>query len=153
MICSTLDQLHWYKTISPYFAKAIDFILTTDLNALEPGRYAVEGEKVFAIINEYTTKPAAECDPESHQAYADIQVMIQGSEKFGFAALTGQTPSVAYDLEKDVAFYGLPEEDINYLTLGPGHFIVFFPSDIHQPEVYVSQPAVVKKLVMKIAVN
>ena len=153
MICSTLDQLHWYKTISANFAKAIDFVLSTDLNSLDPGRYEIDGDRVFVIINEYATKPAEECDPEAHQVYADIQIMIAGSEKFGYVPLTGQPASVAYDAEKDVAFFSFPEGEINYLKLGPGQFIIFFPTDIHQPEVFVDQPAVVKKAVVKIAVQ
>lgn len=152
MITSTLTQLHWYKIISPNFAKAINHALVTDFASLEPGRYEVDGDNVFAIVNELTTKPASECDPERHQEYADIQIVISGTEKFGYAPLTQQEPSVAYDPERDVAFYFLPEEEINYLTLRAGEFIIFFPTDIHQPEVFSHQPEPVKKVVLKVAV-
>ena len=57
MITSTLAQLHWYKTISPNFEKAIDYALATDFSNLETGKYSIDGENVMAIINEYTTKP------------------------------------------------------------------------------------------------
>ena len=30
----------------------------------------------------------------------------------------------------------LPAEEISYIRLTPGQFIIFFPSDIHQPEVF-----------------
>jgi YhcH/YjgK/YiaL family protein len=151
MITSTLDQLHWYKIISPNFEKAIQYALSTDFVPLETGKYPVDGDKVFAIVNEYTTKPRSECDPESHRDYADIQIVITGAEKFGYLPLTDQPVSTPYDPEKDVAFYSLAEEDLNYMTLPAGQFIIFFPSDIHQPEVFVRQPALVKKVVMKVA--
>jgi len=153
MITSTLSQLSWYKTVSPHFAKAIDFALSTDLASLPVGRHDIDGDNVFAIVNEYTTKPLEECDPECHRDYADIQVMITGTEKFGYAPLSGQQPSVAYDEEKDVALFSIPGDDLSYIRLSPGQFIVFFPSDIHQPEVCNQQPELVKKLVLKISVT
>lgn len=151
MITSTLDQLHWYKLISPNFEKAIQYVLTTDFARLETGKYPVDGDNVFAIVNEYTTKPSVECDPESHRDYADIQIVITGAEKFGYTPLTDQPATTPYNPEKDVAFYSLAEEDLNYFSLPAGQFIIFFPSDIHQPEVFVHQPALVKKVVMKVA--
>lgn len=153
MITSIRSQLFWYKTINPNFARAIDFALNTDLFALPVGRHDIDGDNVFAIINEYTTKPVEECDPESHRDYADIQIMITGTEKFGYTPLDGQQPAVAYSEEKDVALYSIPEEDLSYIRLGPGQFIIFFPTDIHQPEVCNNQPELVKKLVLKISVS
>ena len=152
MITSTLSQLHWYKIISPNFAAAIEYALSTDLTGAEPGRYEIDGFNVFAIINEYISKPSGECDPETHREYADIQIMIAGTEKFGYAPLTGQEPSVPFEPENDVAFYDLPATDLDYITLHPGQFIIFFPSDIHQPEVYHEQPAPIKKLVLKVKI-
>ena len=153
MITSTRSQLFWYKTINPHFAKAIDFALTTDLNALPVGKHDIDGDNAFAIVNEYTTKPVEECDPESHRDYADIQIMIAGTEKFGYAPLNGQQPTTAYNEEKDFSLYSIPEGDLSYIRLKPGQFIIFFPTDIHQPEVCNIQPESVKKLVLKISVS
>jgi YhcH/YjgK/YiaL family protein len=153
MITSTLSQLFWYKAISPNFASAIDFALTTDLASLGTGRHDIDGDNVFAIVNEYTTKPPEECDPESHRDYADIQIMISGIERFGYAPLTNNTPTTPYDEERDVAFYSLGVDDISYIRLRPGEFIIFFPNDIHQPEVFHDQPELVRKLVLKVAVT
>jgi biofilm protein TabA len=153
MITSTLSQLHWYKIISPNFEKAIEFVLSTDFTTLETGKYSVDGENVLAIVNEYTTKPAAECDPESHRDYADIQIMITGTERFGYAPLTDQETSTPYSQENDVAFYSLPEDHLSYITLRSGEFIIFFPTDIHQPEVFLHQPELVRKVVMKVALQ
>jgi biofilm protein TabA len=153
MITSTLAQLHWYKTISSNFEKAIDYALATDFRALEPGKYSIDGENVMAIINEYTTKPTGECDPESHRDYADIQIMIAGAEKFGYLPLTDQEETTPYRPENDVAFYSIPKEDLNYIRLNPGEFIIFFPTDIHQPEIFIHQPELVRKVVLKVAIR
>ncbi len=150
MITSTLSQLHWYKVISPNFEKAIQYALSADFAAMEPGKYQIDGEDVFAIVNEFTTKPLSECDPESHQDYADIQIIISGTERFGYTPLTGQPVTTPYNPEKDFALYDIPEEEMNYITLPAGQFIIFFPSDIHQPEIFLHQPALVKKVVIKV---
>jgi len=153
MITSTLAQLHWYKIISPYFEKAINYALATDFSPMEPGKYEIDGDNAFAIVNEFTTRPPSECDPESHQVYADIQIVIAGTERFGYVPLIGQEPSTPYNPENDVTFYFLPEEEISYLTLQAGQFIIFFPSDIHQPETFHHQPELVKKVVLKVKVQ
>lgn len=151
MITSTLSQLHWYKIISPNFEKAIQYALATDFTNMESGKYQIDGDNVFAIANEFMTKPLSECDPESHRDYADIQIIISGVERFGYAPLVDQPASTPYNPENDVALYSIPEEELSYITLTSGQFIVFFPSDIHQPEVFQHQPDLVKKVVLKIA--
>src|ERR1700722_4920516 len=153
MITSTLAQLHWYKTISPNFEKAITYALSTDLAGIETGKYPIDGENVLAIVNEYTTKPVSECDPESHRDYADIQIMVAGAERFGYMPLVEQQASTPYRPENDVAFYTIPPEELSYITLRPGQFIIFFPSDIHQPEVFTQQPEFVRKVVLKVALQ
>jgi len=150
MITSTLSQLHWYKIISPNFEKAIQYSLSADFAAMEPGKYQIDGENVFAIVNEFTTKPLSECDPESHRDYADIQIIISGAERFGYTPLADQPATTPYNPEKDFALYDIPEEAMNYITLPAGQFIIFFPSDIHQPEIFLHQPALVKKVVVKV---
>jgi biofilm protein TabA len=152
MITSTLSNLHWYKIISPNFEKAINYVLGTDFSEQETGKYAIDGDNVFAIVNEYTTKPLSECDPESHREYADIQIMIDGAEKFGYTPLLDQVATTPYNPERDVALYSIGEEDLSYITLPAGQFIIFFPTDIHQPEVFLRQPDPVKKVVIKVAV-
>jgi len=150
MITAALTDLPFYKSLSPNLATAIDYVLHTDFAGMAPGRYEVAGEAVFAIINEYATKPAAECEPESHRRYIDIQVMLEGTEIFGYAPLLDHQPSTGFLPDNDVAFYAPARLD--YITLCPGRFIVFFPSDIHQPELFTDRPRPVKKLVMKVAV-
>ena len=153
MITSTIAHLHWYRIISPDFSKAIEYALSTDLSSLEPGKHDIDGDNAFVIINEYMTKAAAECDPESHRKYADIQIMLSGAEKFGYMPLTDQEPAIPFAMDNDVAFYSQQTEALNYITLYPGQFIIFFPSDIHQPEVFLHQPSPVKKAVIKVRVG
>ncbi|MFT3826318.1 MAG: YhcH/YjgK/YiaL family protein [Chitinophagaceae bacterium] len=148
MITTTLQHLHRYKQLSANIAKAIDYILATDFASMAPGNYEVDGDDVFAIVNELTTKPDAECIPESHRKYIDIQLVVQGSERFGYTALLQQTPHTPFKPDNDIAFYA--PENIQHVILNAGQCVFFFPEDIHQPELFVDAPAAVKKVIMKI---
>lgn len=148
MITTTLQYLHRYKNLSTHIATAIDYILKTDFNTLPPGRYEADGENVFAIVNEYVTKQPEECMPESHRQYIDIQLVVQGAERFGYTPLLQQIPHTPFKPDNDVAFYA--PENLQYVTLHAGQCVFFFPEDIHQPELFAGTPAPVKKVVMKI---
>lgn len=150
MITSTLNNLALYKNIHLNLAKAIAYIQDTKFEEIMPGKYEVEGEEIFYMVNEYSTKPAGECEPERHRIYTDIQFMTGGVEKFGYTAFTNQLPSTGFLPDSDVAFYNIPANKINYITLVPGEFIIFFPTDIHQPEVLADVSMLVRKVVFKI---
>lgn len=148
MITTTLQHLYRYKNLSTHIATAIDYILKTDFHTLAAGRYEVDGENVFAIVNEYVTKQPEECMPESHRQYIDIQLVVQGAERFGYTPLLQQVPHTPFKPDNDVAFYA--PENLQYVTLYAGQCVFFFPEDIHQPELFAETSAPVKKVVMKI---
>lgn len=148
MIADQLKNINRYRVLGPLFAKAIEYLETADFAALPAGKYEVDGTDVFAIINEYTTKAAADCEPETHLKYIDIQYMVSGTERFGFALLQDQTPLKPYDENADLLVY--KPEGFNYIDLKPGMFVIFYPTDIHQPEMFAAAPMPVKKVVMKI---
>jgi len=150
MITASVSYIDLYKTIHPNLATAIRFIKQTDLQSFEPGRYEIDGDNVFVMINEYNTKPAGDCEPESHRTYTDIQLMIMGRERFGFTQLNNRVASTPFLSDNDVAFYTVGEDELNYISLYPGEFIIFFPTDIHQPELMINNPAIVKKAVFKV---
>ena len=85
MITGTISQLHLYKPIHPRLAKAIEHLEQLDLTTIASGSHAIEGGDIFYMVNEYNTKPAIECEPERHRKYTDIQVMINGAERFGYS--------------------------------------------------------------------
>ncbi|MBL7764363.1 MAG: YhcH/YjgK/YiaL family protein [Chitinophagaceae bacterium] len=150
MITGSLSQLYLYKTIHPNLEKAIEYILKADFNHMPTGKYEIDSDEIFYMVNEYNTKAPAECEPERHRKYTDIQIMIEGEEKFGYTAFRQQQPATDFLPDNDVAFFSIPELQLNYITLSSGQFIIFFPDDIHQPEVYSNTPSPVKKVVVKV---
>lgn len=84
MITGSLSQLHLYKNIHPNLAKAIEYVLKADFINMPAGKYEIDGDEIFYMVNEYNTKAPAECEPERHRKYTDIQIMVNGEERFGY---------------------------------------------------------------------
>jgi len=149
MILDTIDNIKRYQNISENILKAIAFIQNNNLNSLSIGKHAIHGDDVFVIINEYETKPQAECFIETHKKYIDIQIMLSGEENMGFAFLKNQEIITPYSNENDCIFY---KADINIEKLRAGEFAIFFPTDLHSPGIMVEKPMNVRKAVVKVSV-
>lgn len=149
MITDVLDNSHVYAGLNAGFKLAFKFLQETDFTEVKNGKYEIEGDNLFAIVNEFETKDKHECEAEAHKKYIDIQYVVKGTEMFGWVPLTTQKAIVDYDETKDVAIY---KEDLSYLKLEAGMFIIFYPTDLHQPEVREFEPVSVKKVVVKIKI-
>ncbi|MBS0028978.1 YhcH/YjgK/YiaL family protein [Chitinophaga sp. 22321] len=151
MILDTLQNAHLYYRLGVKFIKAFEYLAQTDLAGLEKGKYEIDGTNIFAIVNEYDTVDAATEQMESHKKYIDVQYIVSGSELIGHDFLQDQTPSKAYDETADYQlFAGHP---VFFSRLEKGMFAIFFPGDLHMPNIQVSTPMPVKKVVIKIAVS
>ena len=75
---------------------------------------------------------------------------MKGTEVFGYTPLQGQKPIADYDEANDFAIYNEP---LSYLKLEAGSFIIFYPTDLHKPEVREFEPVTVKKVVIKIKID
>jgi len=151
MILDTLANAHLYYNLGPAFVKAFEYLAGTDLTALAKGKYEIDGNNIFVIINEYDTVPAAGEQMEAHRQHIDVQYIISGSELIGHDNLQQQQPSKAYDEAADYLL--VPDRPAFFSKLQQGHFAIFFPTDLHMPNIQVNGPAPVKKAVIKIRVQ
>jgi len=149
MILDTLDNYELYSSINERIAKGFAFLRNTDLDAITSGRHDIEGDTIFALVQEYPTKPLNECKLESHQRYIDIQYMIRGEELMGVTTKNNQVV-IEQNPERDYIFY---EGDTSLVLVKQGMFTIFFPDDIHQPCVQVRSPSEVKKVVIKVLIQ
>jgi biofilm protein TabA len=130
--------------------KGMEFILKEDLGRLAAGKYPIEGDSIFALVQEVTTSDMWEQKPESHRTHIDIQYLISGEEKIGVAVWSPEQPLTENLFEeKDIAFYDQIRSEAE-LVLLPGNYAVFFPSDIHRPCCKVNEPTDIRKVVVKI---
>lgn len=146
MILDTLDHIDTYKTTHPSLYKALTVIRDTDFAAVAADRVEVDGKNLFYFIQNYETR-TENPTPEAHRTYADIQVVLEGTERIGVAPLSDMTEEVEARPEGDIWFY---HGDVDYVTLVPGRFAVLFPQDAHAPCIAVEKPQQVKKCVFKV---
>ncbi|MFT3787026.1 MAG: YhcH/YjgK/YiaL family protein [Tepidisphaeraceae bacterium] len=152
MIHDQLRRASAYRSLSANFAIAFDYLLKTDLLAQADGKVAVAGEAVFAIYQQYDAKPVEAGRWESHERYADIQVILAGEELMGFRDINGMTVATPFDKVKDVAFWQGPVTLGQALIVRANEFTVFFPHDVHMPSLATEKPQHVRKVVMKVEV-
>ncbi|MEY4052565.1 MAG: DUF386 domain-containing protein [Chitinophagia bacterium] len=151
MVIDKLSEINKYTSLHPRFAKAIDYIVTTNLLNTEPGTMLVDGEDIKAIIMEGNCVSEEEslASFECHNTYIDIQIVLKGKEKVGWRARTScSMPKGAYSEEKDVLFFA--DTPTLFFNLQAGMFSIYFPEDVHAPMIG-DDP--IKKVVMKVRVN
>ena len=138
---------------APTIQKALAWLQSTDLASLPTGRQVIDGDNMYALVNEYTTEPKEKRRAEAHRKYVDIQYIAAGAEKIGIAPLMEGYEVVEDKLaEKDAIFYAGLQDEVD-LELKAGMFAVLFPWEVHRPNCAVDQPAPVRKVVMKISVD
>ena len=149
MITDNVKNADQYKSLGPRFQRAIEYIQQTDLAQLPTGRIELDGKNLYVLIQEYSSKPPGNGKWEAHRNYIDLQYIVQGSERMGYAMLKRLQPG-AYDPAKD--FQALSGEG-DFVTLQAGDFMLLWPDDGHMPGMAVAESAPVKKAVVKIAVG
>ncbi len=151
MIFGRLDNLAAEaETLPANILEALQFLADTDLASADTGRVDIDEERLFAQVQDYTTQPASEKRPEAHERYIDVQYVLSGREKMGFAPMVGKPPVVEDLLEEnDVLFFG-EVQDESYLTFSAGSYAVFYPWDVHRPGCSAEQDEEVRKIVVKV---
>ena len=150
MILSNLQNANRYKGLSSALDKAIDYLTGTDFASMENGRYPVDGDDVFALVQRYNTLDASEVKCEAHKNYLDVQCVISGDERIGYADISTLTPSTEYNPEKDMQFFTGEQA---FIPLHTGDFMILFPEDCHSPKACFTEPSPVVKVVLKVRCN
>ena len=150
MIIDRLANAARYYPLSPRLAQAFAWLQNTGLHALPAGKHVIDGDNLFAIVQEYETMDSANEKMEAHLKHIDVQYMIQGEELVGHALLNGQQPSVAYDAANDFMLFG--EAPSFFTVMAAGTFMIFYPADLHMPCIKTGEPAMVKKVVVKVKI-
>ena len=70
---------------SDVLQRAIRYVLKTDFSALKDGKYAIDGDKMYANLFHLTSKSLEQTAPELHRKYIDVQYWISGQEQCGIA--------------------------------------------------------------------
>lgn len=150
MIVARLQDADRQSPGAEGFTKAFAFLRRPGLAGLSDGRYPIDGDMVFALVQRYDTAAAAEPRFEAHRDYIDVQYLASGSEVIGWAPLPAVKISEPYDGGRDVCFGRAAAW--TPLRLGPGELAVLYPEDAHAPRLAAGAPGPVVKVVVKVAV-
>lgn len=149
MIKDSIQNSAIYLGIHPGIDKALASIAAGECHNWDEGRYDIQSDNIFCLIQEYETKPEGRL--EAHDRYIDIQVVLKGSERIGYADRSSLAPDGTFDGLKDIGFF---EGEGYPLFLKEGEFAVFFPGDGHAPCLTSGdKPCRVRKAVYKVRVS
>ena len=148
MIFDNIKNRALYEKIDSKFTIAFDFIEKVTREGADVGKYELCGKDVFAMVQEYEPKEDSGVF-EAHKNYIDIQYILSGKEYMECAKIENCEETVAYNPEKDVAFYTC-EGYRQSLDCEEGDFAIFFPHDVHKPGVKLWESGAVRKIVVKV---
>lgn len=148
MIFDTLDNVNNYEGLGRVYT-ALKFLSETDFSKIDLGRYELDGDNIFYMVQSYDTDPDKTIS-EAHKKYIDIQYMVEGEEIIGVADISSEKELTEAKEENDVWFYNCKTEP---LTLSAGKYMVLYPNDLHCPGVATNGTALTcRKVVVKVKV-
>jgi len=152
MIIDKLENADLYAGLSAKIKRGLEVLKDKKLSAKKDGRYEVDGDELYYMVQRYPTKPIKEGRLEAHKRYIDIQFAAEGEEVIGHCLLGQLNVEEPYDEAKDVVFYKVPEK-INTVKLSEGMFCILFPQDGHMPCCHLAGPCKVLKVVVKVKID
>jgi YhcH/YjgK/YiaL family protein len=146
------------QTQNAQLLKALDFILKTDIKSVfaqvtpeKKQTIEIDGKKIFAIFQSYSSKLPDDTKIEGHKEYIDIQYIFSGEERILLASEKDIVSPDPYNSEKDVYFPKV--KNSSNIQLRKGDAAILFPEDLHGPCCCIDKPMPVEKVVIKVAVN
>ncbi len=151
MIIGSLADVGKQKAVLPAaVVRALEALKKIDLLKQEPGRYELEGNKLFYLVQDAVPRSLAEGKAEAHRSYADIQIPVSASERYGFSL---PQPNLVASEDKfeasDIAFYPSPVNEF-FMDVNPGAYVVFLPDELHRPCIVNQNTAQFRKVVVKV---
>ncbi|GLC31866.1 YhcH/YjgK/YiaL family protein [Clostridium omnivorum] len=147
MIYDNIKNSERYEGLNINFKKAFEFLKRSDLKDLAAGRYEIDSDNVFALVQTYETMHLESKDYEVHKKYIDVQYMVKGEENMGFSQIDSLNVKNSYNDESDAM---IMDGDKVLYKLREGEFFIFFPEEPHMPGIMKDEKREVKKIVIKI---
>lgn len=152
MIIGNINHLELVPFLPKKLKEAIEYV-KTNINSNTPvGRYDIDGNNSFVLVQEPTTRDINSALPEFHNKYLDIQILLTGLEGMAVSKRPPHTEIVEDKLaEGDIAF-NQTAEDETVFTLFPDDFVIFYPNEVHKPLCAINNKITgIRKIVVKVA--
>lgn len=150
MIFDKIENLDRYREFAEYGKLIRDFIKQDKSEHLAEGRYELDGENLFALVQTYETKDKDEARMEAHIKYADLQFMEEGEERIYVDFADELEMEEDRTPDQDILFYK-KAGDHGFNILTEGTFGYYAPQDAHMPCIKNKEKQNVRKIVFKIA--
>ena len=148
MVFDSIRNYKLYTNLSPRIAWALKIAAETNFSKVKDGKYHVDGDNLFYMVQRYKTAPVLE-KIEAHRKYIDIQFIAEGAERMGVDNIAGLKTAEAYNDEKDIEFFK-PGKNMSFIDVPQGYFTIFWPGDAHMPGRQIDKPEDVTKVVFKV---
>jgi YhcH/YjgK/YiaL family protein len=134
--------------------KALAWLKGESWKNLPPGKFEIDGSRIYATRSSYETRVPETAKYETHRKYADIQMLIEGCEMAQVCDREALEVSEPYSPEKDIDFRTGTPPEFTWIILRSPLAAVYFPLDAHKPNLSVNgQVSRVDKLLIKVALN
>ena len=148
MIIDHIRNAERYFALDPRFARAFAYLRQGDLDKLPPGRHDLDGDNLYALVQDAEPVNREAGILEAHRLYTDIQYTVSGPECIGWRTTDRCIcPRQPYDESKDATLFA--DEPEVWTDVPPEHFVIYFPSDAHAP----AREAPVRKVVLKVSID
>jgi YhcH/YjgK/YiaL family protein len=146
MILDSLKNLPSFFALNGLFPKAYEFLSIVQQRDFPVGKFPIEDDLLFAIVEETHGKGTENCRLEAHRKYIDIHYVISGIDTIGWLPLNHcRTIDQAYSRESDKIFF--KDRPSSWLSLEPGFVCICFPEDAHAP---LAGDGHLKKVILKV---
>lgn len=133
--------------------RALAWLGEHDVRAMTPGKHPIEGDDMYVMVQDVTTRPLEGSMLGAHYKYIDLMYWPEAGERIGVARLRGGETAAEDHPEDDYRLLPAAENE-NFLHTAPGDFCVLFPADAHRPALHPDgEPVSFRKAVVKIALR
>ena len=136
------------ETLNFAVIECIKFLENTDWADLSLGRHDVADTEIYAVVSEYNTRSVEESKWEAHKKFADLQVVLEGSENIYVSDLSNMESG---EYHEDSDYLECAGACGNIVNMNTESGLLLMPNDVHMPCISKdNMPAFVKKCVFKI---
>lgn len=129
--------------------KAISLAREHDLSALSPGSYELQGNNIFMNVMQFATGLPEVKKAELHTQFIDIQILLAGAERIFYGVSGSAMQCEEMHVEEDYQLCNAIDGEQSVI-LTPGLFAIFMPGEPHKPGCVITEPAEIKKVVIKV---
>ena len=151
MIIDKLENAPKYYKLGQDLEIGLKYLQATDLKSAACQKHVLDGEILWANVQDMDTKNPETTPWEIHRKYTDIQYVITGKERMDWANKEFFIGDGEYSSESDIQFGNVSQNATEgSVIVNEGYFVIFTSNDAHKPALWVNSPEKVKKVIVKV---